>query len=518
MRVRLAVALLAGTLFACGPNVPASIEFVDMTPEKPGLGEIATVRFRAIDSRGVPMAGVPMTFRLQSERAGVTLNPTSALTNKGDGVASTQLTVNTRVSSVIVVAEIGDKAASSPPLSFAGAVPNARQFTFQCGDMDGRGTGGVHALHVWDEGRNMIVGVHVECTAHTGDRNGDGVVGALVSFLTEAGTIAPTETSVTDLVGNATVIYKATLPTPQDVPPSSFTWTPPNDATHTGEYIAPLWMHPYCWQQNPYTAATFAYCPCPLGGPCPEPRRKDPIRAQRADQFNNPRDNLVTMIAVTAGEEGYDDLNNNGRYDNGEPFDDLTEPFVDDNDNGTWDGPTGTSFGERYIDTNGNGRWDGKNGTYDSNTLIWVANRIIWTGMLHPKDFLPPEPTFVRLAPTGPVSIGHFGFVRAVFAFSDPWLNSVAQNGDSDGCSLVGSAVVKSEPEQFNGPGRKFTYPPVTLVEVTVRDAHDPTSNPPVPPFTMPVSFAVGAQCVFTAAPSGHTSSFTVQLLEGTVL
>src|SRR5512140_1814507 len=105
MRLGLASCMvLASALLACSPPPPATLEFVDQSPTNPRLGEITTLRFRAIDTRGNPQAGTPVHFALQSEVPGVTLNPTDATTNVGDGIASTQLVANGRVASVVVIA------------------------------------------------------------------------------------------------------------------------------------------------------------------------------------------------------------------------------------------------------------------------------------------------------------------------------------------------------------------------------------------------------------------------------
>lgn len=57
----------ASLLFvACSPSAPATLEFVDQSPAQPRLGEITTLRFRAVDSRGQPQAGTPVSFTLES--------------------------------------------------------------------------------------------------------------------------------------------------------------------------------------------------------------------------------------------------------------------------------------------------------------------------------------------------------------------------------------------------------------------------------------------------------------------
>jgi hypothetical protein len=470
------------------------LEFVDQSPAQPRLGEITTLRFRAIDSRGLPQAGVQISFEIQPPVPGVELNPTVAATDVSNGVASTQVVAKGgRVSSVVVTARVGDKSAVSPAVTFAGSNSTSRQFTFQCGSLSGVGSGGVHAINAYDNTRHLIAGVKLDCIAHVADRNGDGIAGAQVSFLTEAGTIGPSSVSVTDVVGNAKVLYKTSLPLPDDVTPGTFTWNPLNDLTHTGEYIVPLWMHPYEWVEDPiknYGA----------DGTGAEPRRQDPIRKDAKGGYltNNPRDNLVSMIAVTSGEEAFDDRNNNGAWDEGEPFVDLTEPFVDNNDNGTWDA------GERYVDANGNGRWDGKNGTFDAVTLIWVQERILWTGVPSADDRATtprnPRPVLGVLAPpVGAVNhLDKFGQLLAEFIVADPWFNSIARNGDDDGCEAgaVGPVVVN----KLSG-GRALTYPPYTAVRYVIKDQRDPT-NTTAPDYTAgAIKWSVTARCTFTASP-----------------
>jgi hypothetical protein len=513
MRLGLASCMvLASALLACEPPPPATLEFVDQTPTNPRLGEITTLRFRAIDSRGNPQAGTTVHFELQSPVPGVTVTPADSTTDVGDGIASTQLVANGRVASVVVIATAGDKIALSPAVSFAGAAANGRQFTFQCGKFAGNGSGGLHALGTWDETRYLIAGVKARCVAHVGDRNGDGVAGAQVSFLTEAGTVGPTATSVSDVVGNAEILYKTSYPLPVETDPGTFTWTPPNDATHTGDYIAPLWMHPFYWLQNPIRDYGSIVNP---QEPRPEPFRDDPIRP---NQRNNPRDNLVAMIAVTTGEEGFNDKNNNGQFDEGEfdPKYDLTEPFVDSNDNGTWDD------GERFVDTNGNARWDGKNGKYDATSLIWVQERIIWTGWPHPLDrdetALNRTPVVRQLQPPSGtlVNLGHFAATNSIFLLSDPWFNRIAQNSNGDGCSggNIGPVIVENLPK-----GVAFTYPALSVEQYNIRDQHDPASNPPPPAYPAPVKFEVNASCKYTAAQEdGHVVIVGAPPIVGTVL
>ena len=540
MRTRLLVltGLVSACLLpACGPAAgPAVMEFVEVLPARPKIGDVATVRFRLLDARGAPLAGSTVDFTLGSTNTGVTVSP-SAVSNKGSGYAETQIVASSRVNSVIVIATSGDKRVESPPITFAGSVPNGRQLTFQCGPVAGEGTGGRHAIGAFDGTRHLIAGSSLPCSAHVGDRNGDGVAGALVSFMTEAGTIGATGLSLADLVGDATVLHKTSLPLPQDVAPEVFKWvTQGEDPRYTGEYLAPLWMHPFDWVEDPRALALAVS----MGGnpvfTMREPRRPDPVRLNKPDGTgpyqNNPRDNLVSMIAVTSGEEGFTDTNNNGTYDTAGPsgpaedFDDLTEPFVDNNDNGTWDS------NERFIDVNGNKEWDGKNGKWDGNTLIWRQERLLWTGYPTTEDMIAVVPGVVGHRPVfnaaSPATItltcpGTSGPCAAagppvtVFAYlADPWFNSIAQNGDSDKCAIdvEDKSPIKAAAE--TGSGFLFTYPAGQYLRFLISDARDPLAIgiEMVPRRSPPISFAATIRCIYTSAPK---ASYVLRLAVGNV-
>jgi hypothetical protein len=107
-----------------------------------------------------------------------------------------------------------------------------------------------------------------------------------------------------------------------------------------------------------------------------------PTNADGFSRTRNPRDGVVTVIAIADGEEAFVDLNGNGKYDAGEPFIDLGEPFVDANDNGVWDDGTVPGVArEWFLDVNGNGQYDGPNGVWDANTKIWTQTIVLFTGV-----------------------------------------------------------------------------------------------------------------------------------------
>jgi len=64
-------------------------------------------------------------------------------------------------------------------------------------------------------------------------------------------------------------------------------------------------------------------------------------------------DHRYTILATAIGEESFTDLNGNGQYDAGEPFGDIAEPFLDNDENGTRN-----PLAEPFVDFNGNGSFD----------------------------------------------------------------------------------------------------------------------------------------------------------------
>lgn len=547
MRLRLFLSMLVVSVVStCGSSGgPATMEFLELKPAQPRIGDVVTVRFKLTDSRGMPLAGQEVRFELQTNNEAVTLNPQVATSLKGSGIAETYIQVNGRVTSLVVVATSGDKTVTSPAISVAGSVANGRQFTFQCGAVAGSASGGIHAIGAYDLNRVLIAGVKVDCTAHVADRNGDGVANALVSFMNEAGAIGPTQISMTDVVGNATILHKTSEPLPIDVPPGTFTWAPTRDAAHIGQLLAPMWMEPYAWVSDPLVSPHVAI-PASTGDTRQEPSRPDPIRRNATGQLiNNPRDNLVTMIAITSGEEGFSDDNNNGKYDDGEAFEDLPEPFVDNNDNGTWDD------GERFIDADNNKEWSGANGKWDESTLIWAQERILWTGFPHPtydsatvpplvSRYDPPPGVGVRLLCPEPRFLGGPNppcfqatlpdggpEVYARFLVSDPWFNTIAQNGEGDGCAVVGvpdAIKTRLPPDDTAWVGIRDNYPMARHLGMLVRDARDPNATiledggSPVPKRENPVDWVAGLECTYTNSPKeGRKTTWPIGIVSGTI-
>jgi len=107
----------------------------------------------------------------------------------------------------------------------------------------------------------------------------------------------------------------------------------------------------------------------------------------------NPRDGLVTIIAYVTGEEEFDDENENGRWDEGEVFWDLSEPFIDVNDNNEFESEVEN---ERHIDVEGDdnvlGEFDLPNLEWDADSFIWVQTHVLLTGSPEFAEFESANP------------------------------------------------------------------------------------------------------------------------------
>lgn len=71
-----------------------------------------------------------------------------------------------------------------------------------------------------------------------------------------------------------------------------------------------------------------------------------------------PANGRATVLATAVGEESFTDVNGNGQYDSGEAFTDLTEAFLDRNEDGTRNGD------EEFVDFNNNGNFNVGSGNF----------------------------------------------------------------------------------------------------------------------------------------------------------
>ncbi len=162
----------------------------------------------------------------------------------------------------------------------------------------------------------------------------------------------------------------------------------------------------------------------------PDQSRAEGSRIGNDGKTKNPRDGLVTIIAYANGEEDFNDINLNGKKDPDEFAVDITEPYVDANDNGKYD------QGEFYYDTNGNNVYDEGNGEWDNNTTIYTQTKLLLTGAPFEDDFatrFESGGNVVNIV-TGPIPLqcGIGNSVPYTFYLVDENLNPIAANRDDE--------------------------------------------------------------------------------------
>jgi adhesin/invasin len=128
---------------------------------------------------------------------------------------------------------------------------------------------------------------------------------------------------------------------------------------------------------------------------------------------------LCRIVAYTPGDEGFNDVNGNNIFDEGVDILtlDMSEPYIDANDNGAYDS------GEKYIDSDGNGAFTDKDGQYQSNTIIWDSVNVLFSAGQAALNLSPTSFNIDR------VNGGTYNFSYYI--------------GDVWGNSLVGGTTVK---------------------------------------------------------------------------
>jgi hypothetical protein len=245
------------------------------------------------------------------------------------------------VGSIIATLAVTGGATTSHSIAVRGSKPSGSHFYFACEK------GNLPVYTSTPRFEQMI------CTVRLGDRFGNRIgVSTPVYFATEAGTISAVATTKPFDFG-----------TPDDPDEGSATVTFSTDMSNG---IGPA-------DVAPLPAAAGQY---------PWPRLAEP-QVAAGSLVRNPRDQLVTIIAMTKGEEGFEDANHDGVLNINEVFYDQGDPFIDANDDGVYDqiyvgGPWEVRFCGLNPDCSA---YQGPNNQWDSQTVIWVPAWVVFTGV-----------------------------------------------------------------------------------------------------------------------------------------
>jgi hypothetical protein len=395
-----------------------------------GYHEQSLLTFEILSVDGSPLAGVRVTFSHEAQggsfigavaRCTGTFPPVCTADGTTDaaghvgvllhsGRRFAALSVRARASAGGVTRDL-----EAGGFTVVGAKPNGARFSVDCRPYNVPAMTAHDCLYSRYDGPERWV----NCTATLGDRHDNAIaVPTLVSFQTEAGLITP-----------------ATLTPPFD---------PSKDGKGLGDAIAVLDVY---GGPLPFDVAPFAS----------SGEKSNLIDFGCGLRTANPRDGLVTVMALVQGEEGFVDLDLNGQYDAGEPFIDLGEPFLDVNDDGVRDPGDGVRDpGEWFLDLDGDGHYTGPNGIWDADTVLWTQGRILYTGYpayarngigndlftrVHrggsPPDPTPPPPPFL-------VSVGSTEFYDVFF--TDVFLNPMTSFSSFGATAVAENVEAKLTP------------------------------------------------------------------------
>jgi len=282
------------------------VDFVSLTPDDGyvalrGTGsadrpETARVRFLVMSGTngspdsGEPLEGVTVNFDLSTVIGGARLTNASAVSDE-DGLVEAQVEAGTIAASTRVTASFTSSdgrggqilvSTISDPVVISTGLPDQNSFSVSA-----------DVLNV--QGAPEYDGLEAEITVRMADKFNNPVAdGSVATFTTEYGSI---QSSCSTVGGTCAVTW-----TSQD----------PRAPVFNTDLVRTIFDNDYSCPEH---KASFGPCPSDLGA----------IRGGRN-----------TILVTALGEETFTDVNGNGLYDRGEPFENLGEAFVDHNEDGVY--------------------------------------------------------------------------------------------------------------------------------------------------------------------------------------
>ena len=204
-------------------------------------------------------------------------------------------------------------------------------------------------------------------------------------------------------------------------------------------------------------------------------------------QNPKPDNGRITVLATVVGEETFADANGNGQYDNGEPFSDQPESFLDADESGT------RGSDESFRDFNGDGQYDGPNGSFDGYVCATPGSS---------ANNYTPENCSTKILSIGTSTV-------LVFSNNTPQVTNLADNAETYRASSPGAVTLTVSDTNGNSlpTGTTFT---LILSNGTVDDPAGLGPFNEIGPRTLHFSFKAGATA--TMAQGREIAKLLVQL------
>ena len=260
-----------------------------------GSIDSSVVTFTVVDAGNVGVGGVDVTFALQGALGGVTLDNTTAVTDS-QGLVSVEVTSGNSPTTFSVLASLSNDTSISE---------NSSSIVVQSGAPQ-QGAFGLSAS-LLNPGGDSVNGVETEIFISASDIFNNPVAdGARVIFTTEYGAIDPSCTTVN---GQCSAVWRSQEPR-----------EPQFESTGN---VRTIFDQASCVRDLLNTDGSVVANVPTSGLPCEDP-------------FGQILGGRSTVSAIMVGDEFFNDANQNGFYDAGEPFVDLPEAFVDHNEDGVF--------------------------------------------------------------------------------------------------------------------------------------------------------------------------------------
>lgn len=291
-----------------------------------GLRETGFVTFLVVDADNTPLQGIPVQFTLTTTVGGLSLSQRSAVSNP-EGLVNAVVRSGNVATSVRVIASIEvetsggqmyDLSTVSDVLAVTTGLPDQNSISLSASELSVAGA-------------REFDGVTSTLTVRMADKFNNPVPdGTAAVFRTEYGSI---QGSCVTTDGSCSV-----------------TWTSqsPRFPTFNAHLVRTT-------RDANYNCPSHAMS----SGPCP-------------DDLGYIRGLRSTVLVTALGEETFTDSNGNGLYDEGEPYENLTEAFLDHNEDGRYNPAQGCAAGsgancaeagseETFVDLNNDGQFSPNN-------------------------------------------------------------------------------------------------------------------------------------------------------------
>ncbi|MEP6391851.1 MAG: hypothetical protein ABJ056_18180 [Halioglobus sp.] len=400
-----------------------------------GRQESSNVSFVVVDTDNNPVPGISVEFALSTSIGGLSLGNTTG-TSDSVGIVSTSVFSGNVATVVRVFARIlgNNVSTTSDVLSVSTGLPDQNSISLSVGDggftvENGFSQDGVErciTVRMADKYNNLVpLGTSAVFTTEYGSIDSSCILG--VSNGERARGSSSKCSSSTPPQGACEVSWITQEPRLPTIDPSSVKRIDDSDYTCSGHN------------------GTSGPCPNDLGGP---------------------RGGRSTILVTSVGEESFVDQNGNGAFDEGEPFVNLPEAFIDHNEDGVFtpvigpnctNPPTSSSdceiagFEETFVDFNNNGVYDENNdpefyngtlcppegdGVYCDRSLISVRAQTVLTLSANPRWDILIATTSGRVSNTATEGVTYDVFVSDVYNNAPPGGSIVTFSTGGD-CRLV---------------------------------------------------------------------------------